>query len=236
MWSVGISVSPCEDAAKIGYDVRQINRLVIRMSQYFLDRDMRLVFGHDWREDGVMRAVARFAESVAASRTGSALDEADADWIEHVNLGSRDLRMVNVVPMFGPAISAVALKAARESRGVLGVVGVDAAVRHLLESRDPKSEIYKKRLKREVSSVDDDRGRQQLGHLRVCMSWLLRDGCSVCLAGQTEPGRPWGVAEEAGISMDFDRPLYVLGGYGGAARAFPKEREEYWERDNGLAG
>ena len=53
MWSVGISVSPCEDATRIDYDTRQINRIVIRMAQYFLDRDMRVIFGHDWREDGV---------------------------------------------------------------------------------------------------------------------------------------------------------------------------------------
>lgn len=50
----------------IGYDDRQINRIVIRMAQYFLDRDMRVIFGHDWREDGVMWAVADFAAVVAA--------------------------------------------------------------------------------------------------------------------------------------------------------------------------
>ena len=33
MWWVGISASPCEDAAKKGYDVRQINRVVIRLAQ-----------------------------------------------------------------------------------------------------------------------------------------------------------------------------------------------------------
>ena len=54
MWSVGISVSPCEEAARLGYDERQINRIVIRMAQYFLDQNMRVIFGHDWREDGVM--------------------------------------------------------------------------------------------------------------------------------------------------------------------------------------
>ena len=65
MWSVGISVSPSWEAERLGYDERQINRIVIRMAQYFLDRDMRVIFGHDWREDGVMRAVADFASVVA---------------------------------------------------------------------------------------------------------------------------------------------------------------------------
>ena len=53
MWSVGISVSPSSEAERLGYDERQINRIVIRMAQFFLDRDMRVIFGHDWREDGV---------------------------------------------------------------------------------------------------------------------------------------------------------------------------------------
>ena len=66
MWSVDISVSPCRDATRMGYDERQINRIVIRMAQYFLDRNMRVIFGHDWHEDGVMRAIADFAEVVAA--------------------------------------------------------------------------------------------------------------------------------------------------------------------------
>ena len=66
MWSVNISVSSCEDAARLGYDDRQINRVVVRMAQYFLDHDMRVIFGHDWREYGVMRAVADFAGTVAA--------------------------------------------------------------------------------------------------------------------------------------------------------------------------
>ena len=70
MWSVNISVSPCSDAARIGYDERQINRIVIQMAQFFLDRNMRIIFGHDWREDGVMRAVANFAEAGDSAQRG----------------------------------------------------------------------------------------------------------------------------------------------------------------------
>ena len=236
MWSVGISVSPCEDAARIGYDARQINRLVIRMSQFFLDQDMRLVFGHDWREDGVMRAVAGFAEAVAASRRGGSSDEGGADWIGQVNLGSPDLRMVNVVPTGGRPIGRVALRAMRESRGVLGVVGVEAAARHLSEWDGLGAGRYKELLERVMRNREiDDAGRQEIACLRVCVTWLLREGCRICLAGQTEPRRrPWGVAEEAGMSMDLMLPLYVMGGYGGAARRFAGERQEYWESGNGL--
>ena len=68
MWSVGISVSPCRDAKRVGYDSSQIDRIVIRMAQYFLARNMRVIFGHDWREDGVMRAVADYASKVASGK------------------------------------------------------------------------------------------------------------------------------------------------------------------------
>ena len=57
------SVSECEEAQRIGYDTRQINRIVIRMANFFLDQDMQVIFGHDWREDGVMRAIANFLTS-----------------------------------------------------------------------------------------------------------------------------------------------------------------------------
>ena len=86
MWSVGISVSPSVEAERLGYDERQINRIVIRMAQYFLDRDMRIIFGHDWREDGVMRAVADFAGVVA----GRAEAFADSDESMYGSQGPTD--------------------------------------------------------------------------------------------------------------------------------------------------
>jgi len=71
MWSIGISVSPCSDAEKIGYDNRQINRIVVRAAQFFLNRDMQVIFGHDWRKDGVMEAIAKFAIKVASGGKNS---------------------------------------------------------------------------------------------------------------------------------------------------------------------
>lgn len=122
MWSVGISVSPCADAARIGYDERQINRIVIRMAQYFIDQNMRVIFGHDWREDGVMRAVADFAEAVAA-RAGSVREGSDdrqPGWTDR----DPKPRMLNVVPTGKESLSRTALEAHRDSGGVLDVIPI----------------------------------------------------------------------------------------------------------------
>lgn len=232
MRPVGISVSPCEDAARIGYDARQINRLVIRMSQLLLDKGLRLVFGHDWREDGVMRAVAGFAEKVAAGRDRGETQVEDR--IGRVNLASADLRVVNVVPTSGRPISPVALKAVRESRGVLGVVDVPTVMRHLEASERPEASRYRKELKQVVAgNYGEDARGTELACLRMCVAWLLHKGFRICLAGQRERGRTWGVQEEAVLSEKFGRPVYVLGGYGGAARSFG-EKEGYRQIENGL--
>ena len=76
---------------------RQINRIVIRMAQYFLDQDMRVIFGHDWREDGVMRAVADFAAIVAA-RTAVEMEERQEEVQPRCDyVADQECRMVNLV-------------------------------------------------------------------------------------------------------------------------------------------
>ena len=121
MWSVGISVSPSAEAERLGYDERQINRIVIRMAQYFLDRDMRIIFGHDWREDGVMRAVADFAGVVAGRAEGLADSDEGVYWSQRATDGPV-ARMVNVVAARRDELSGAALAAERDSGGVLSVV------------------------------------------------------------------------------------------------------------------
>ena len=121
MWSVGISVSPSAEAERLGYDERQINRIVIRMAQYFLDRDKRIIFGHDWREDGVMRAVADFASVVAGRAEELVESKKDLHGLKETTDVSV-ARMVNVVPASRDELSRVALKAERDSGGALRVM------------------------------------------------------------------------------------------------------------------
>ena len=240
-WSVGISVSPCEDAAKIGYDDRQINRTVIRMAQYFLDQDMRVIFGHDWREDGVMQAVADFA-AVVAARTAAEMEEQQEEVQRRDYIGYGEYRMVNLVATPAEALSRAAVEASEESGDFLAVLSVD-------EIRD--SAGWQRKLGTEPVEMDWVRGLQvpktrgeELTVLRQWITALLAPGCRICLGGRMcgFQGNEPGVLEEAGVALNWGKPLYLMGGLGGATRAFIMTQEfaekyqstRYWESNNGL--
>ena len=232
MWSVGISVSPCADATRIGYDERQINRIVIRMARYFLDRNMRVIFGHDWREDGVMRAVADFAGIVAAR--SETVKEPERRALSGERTVWAEERMLNVVPVARESLSSAAVEAERDSGGVLRVIPVTEARWNVAEQGRP-------------AVILPDSGRQdpraaQLTELRHCLTAWLDPGCRVCVGGVTEgfQGSEPGVIEEAKLALRYRKPLYLMGGFGGATRRFGIEQERcrrgYWEAWNGLTG
>ncbi len=232
MWSVGISVSPSAEAERLGYDERQINRMVIRMAQFFLDRDMRIIFGHDWREDGVMRAVADFA-AVVAGRAEEFL-ESKEKW--HGSQETADewvARMVNVVPTSRDNLSGAALEAARDSGGALSVIAAG----------DLAAEVWERwgsDMKAHGWVTTGDRGGE-LTRLRHCLTMMLSPGCRVCLGGRTEgyQGREPGVMEEARLALRYGKPVYLMGGFGGATRLFGVAPGHagawYWRAENGLS-
>ena len=218
MWSVNISVSPCEDAARLGYDDHQINRIVIRMAQYFLDHDMRVIFGHDWREDGVMRAVADFAGKVAARAAQDDVSEAEA-------------RMLNVVPATRASLSGAAMVAQRDSGGVLKVTPFSEFARRVADQVG---------IEHPGPGADPQQLRKwELTALRHWLTALLAPGCRICLGGRLHgfEGDEPGVMQEARLALARDKPLYLMGGFGGAARAFGSEsdiRKRYRDAWNGL--
>lgn len=230
MWSVGISVSPSKEALRLGYDARQINRIVIRMAEYFLDKDMRVIFGHDWRNDGVMRTVADFAGKVTPhSRTMS-------DSIGELPLSGHDRdqlpRMLNVIPKPREAISNLALDAEQDSGGVLKVTSVDELLPKL-----KKHFCTPEAIARENANKTD---ANRLTDLRHCITVLLDPGCRICLGGMTDgyQGSEPGVAEAAKLALIYGKPLYLMGGFGGAARKFGEDQKHnqnsYWKANNGL--
>ena len=224
MWSVGISVSPCSDATRIGYDARQINRIVVRMAQYFLDLNMRVMFGHDWRDDGVMRAVANFAE-VVAERREDTLDE-DSNGARRTN--TEKPRMLNVVPTGRAPLSGAALEAQRASGGVLKVIPLNEEKG---SAREPDAAY--------PHTKSFDERAQELTALRREITKRLDPGCRVCLGGRTTgyEGCMPGVQEEAQLALEYNKPLYLMGGFGGASRQFGTTREsglDYWGIANGL--
>src|SRR5262245_13798955 len=60
-WVVGVSVANSEDLASHGYSPDDVNRATVRLAEALLSSGARLIFGHDWRPDGVMEAICRIA-------------------------------------------------------------------------------------------------------------------------------------------------------------------------------
>ena len=228
---MGISVSPSAEAERLGYDKRQINRIVIRLAQYFLDRNMRIIFGHDWREDGVMRAVADFA-GVVATRVKAVEDQAGNMLSSKEAAEMPKARMLNVVPAKRDELSSAALEAERDSGGVLRVIDVG----------DMPSQISE-RARSEIQAQEQGKTSEkgtQLTEFRHWLTSLLDPGCRVCLGGRTEGyrGKEPGVMEEARLALIYGKPLYLMGGFGGATRLFGAEPEHggksYWNAKNGM--
>jgi hypothetical protein len=59
--SVGISVSESETSSAHGFPSAQVNRVTFDIASALLGQGVRVVFGHDWRPDGVMEAIFRIA-------------------------------------------------------------------------------------------------------------------------------------------------------------------------------
>ena len=186
-YTVNISASPGGDSASWGYDAHFFNRAIISLSEFFLFNNARVLFGHDWREDGVMRAVANAAEKAATSRVFNSREEASA-------------RMVNIVPEKKEKISTLAKDAEDASDGILKVNSLDDYI-------DEKSDALFKSTP------------LKLIYLRKILTEALNPGIRVCLGGKTEgyTGFLPGIVEEALFALKYGKPLYIIGGFGGAA-------------------
>jgi len=59
--TVGLSLSESTNSRDAGFSIHEVNRLAIRLAETLLGEGARLVFGHNWRRDGVMTAIHRQA-------------------------------------------------------------------------------------------------------------------------------------------------------------------------------
>lgn len=58
---VSLSISESDDTLKHGYPPWQVNRVTLQFVAALFGQGAGVIFGHDWREDGVMEAVHGFA-------------------------------------------------------------------------------------------------------------------------------------------------------------------------------
>jgi hypothetical protein len=63
---VNLSISESDNSVERGFPSWQVNRITLQIVAALFGQGASVVFGHDWREDGVMEAVFGFARQVQA--------------------------------------------------------------------------------------------------------------------------------------------------------------------------
>ena len=192
---VNLSISESNESAQRGFPSWQVNRVTLQLVSALFGQGASVVFGHDWREDGVMEAVYGFARQVQPVPLSSSSATAEAQpilrnllpWPDNPHLPERDLEQLS------PTLRV-------ESAGLPGELeGFD------LEARaEPTGGLY-----RYVRA-------RALTYLRH----RLNDASDVrlCLGGRStgSAGRYPGVIEEALLALRANKPLYLAAFLGGA--------------------
>lgn len=112
--TIGISVALGEDSALHGFSEQEMNRAIVRLSDSLLSAGAYLAFGHDWRPNGVMSAVARLAVSYDPG-TARMEDSSGRPWC----------RITNLAPWGRKPELPPDLRDDLEQRGILRVEEVD---------------------------------------------------------------------------------------------------------------
>lgn len=194
---VNISVSESDDSVQRGFPSWQVNRVTLQLVGALFGQGASVVFGHDWRGDGVMEAVYGFARQVQTPLPLTAeQSEAEAQpllrnllpWPEEPSLSERDREQLSSTLLV-------------ETAG-------------LPKELQPFDE--------EGRRSAPDHGLHQYIRARglTFLRRRLNDVCHarLCLGGRRSgyDGRYPGVIEEAFLAVSERKPLYLAGFLGGA--------------------
>lgn len=194
---VNISISESEDSVERGFPAWQVNRVTLQVVAALFGQGVGVVFGHDWREDGVMEAVHGFARQMQ-SPVPIGPDEAEAvgqpllrnllPWPDEPHLPNDDLERLASTLRVEKAGLPEELKPYEERA---------------------RNEGLNSRLYRYVRARGLTNLRHRLGTLAHAR---------LCLGGRTAgaAGRYPGVIEEAFLALQIRKPLYLAGLLGGA--------------------
>jgi hypothetical protein len=193
---VGLSISESDDTLLRGFPSWQVNRVTLQIVAALFGQGTGVVFGHDWREDGVMEAVHGFALQMQppdpispeeARHTGQPLLVNLLPWPDRPSLSKEDRARLS---------STLRVESAGLPQELLEL---EAKVRGHTEAPD--------------YAYLRARGLTYLRH-------RLDEFCQArfCLGGRRgrSQGRFPGVIEEALLSVQKHRPLYLAGLLGGA--------------------
>lgn len=194
---VNLSISESDDSTQRGFPSSQVNRVTLQIVAALFGQGASLVFGHDWREDGIMEAVYGFARQVQSPIPLSP-EQSDAE---------NEPLLRNLIPwpdspyLSGPELEQLSSTLRVESAGLpRELEPIEAEARRA----DPSSALYRYLRARGLTFL-----RRQ-----------LNDICRVrfCIGGRRSgyAGRYPGVIEEAYLAVTNNKPLYLAGVLGGA--------------------
>lgn len=198
---VGISISESEEMERLGFDRREMNRCVVRLSESLLAAGARIAFGHDWRPGGVMEAVAALGVryfKVRRDNEGRPLSQAPiinrVEWTRRpflAELRRHDPAAANELPSERLPMAHL----------LEGIVDVRAARQPTTSSSSPEQPVADglTEMRKELA---------ELCHLRICLGGKVT-GYS---------GRKPGIVEEALLTLERGRPVLASTVFGGASR------------------
>lgn len=195
---VNLAVSESDDSTQRGFPSAQVNRVTLQIVAALFGQGASLIFGHDWREDGVMEAVYGFARQV---QSPIPLSPAQAE-------AENEPLLRNLVPwpdtpyLSGPELEQLSSTLRVEPAGLpreLQAVEADA------RRADPDNPLYRYVRARGLTFLR--RRLNSTSHARFCIGGR-RSGYA---------GRYPGIIEEAFLAVTDNKPLYVAGFLGGAA-------------------
>lgn len=194
---VSLSISESDDSAERGFPSWQVNRVTLQLVAALFGQGASVVFGHDWREDGVMAAVYGFARQVQPPvplSPANAAAEAQPllrnllPWPDKPVLSERDLEQL-------------------KSTLRVECVGLPRELRPLDEET-------------RYTKPDSPRYRYIRARGLTFLRHRLNDACDVrlCLGGRRSrfDGRYPGIIEEALLAVTGKKPLFLASFLGGA--------------------
>jgi len=195
---VNLSVSQSDDTLKHGYPAWQVNRVTLQFVAALFGQGASVIFGHDWREDGVMEAVHGFALQMqppvsltveAAQAEAQPLMRNLVPWPDSPHLTQEEQEQLSAT-----------LKV--EHGGLPEELRIFDAEVAAAGPKDPRYAYLRARgltyLRRRLTD---------LCHARVCLGGP-RSGSQ---------GRYPGLVEEALLAVQQNKPLYLAGLLGGAS-------------------
>jgi len=195
---VNLSISESNDSADRGFPPAQVNHVTLQVVSALFGQGAGLIFGHDWREDGVMEAVHEFAQQV---QPRIPLTAEQSQW-------SSQPLLWNLVPWPDPL---------RLSKDDLECLAATLRIEPAGLPEELTKYDKKARDKRETPLYQYLRARG-LTHLRHRLTRISH--ARLCIGGRKSgsEGRYPGVIEEALVSLEDRKPLYLAGVLGGATQ------------------